>query len=118
MNVQLVKSKIHRAVITQADLHYEGSLAIDLDLMEACGLLPYERILVVNMTNGERLETYAIPGARGSKVFCLNGAAAHRGNKGDIITIMSFAFYESDDAEGHKPSVIIMNENNEIIERK
>ena len=118
MNVHLVKSKIHKAVITQADLHYEGSLAIDLDLMEAANLLPYERILVVNMTNGERLETYAIPGERGSKVFCLNGAAAHRGNEGDRITIMSFAFYDEADANGHKPTVIIMNEQNEIIERK
>ena len=118
MKLNLVKSKIHRAVITQADLHYEGSLAIDLDLMEAANLFPYERILVVNMTNGERLETYAIPGERGSKVFCLNGAAAHRGDEGDIITIMSFAHFDLEESKGFKPTVIVMDKENNIIQRK
>ncbi len=118
MNVQLCKSKIHKARITAADLHYEGSLAIDPDILEEVGMFPYEKILVVNATNGERLETYAIPGERGSKVFCLNGAAAHKGNKGDTITIMSFGILSDAEAADYKPKVIVLDENNDIINRK
>lgn len=118
MDVQLLKSKIHKATITFCDLHYEGSLAIDLDLMDACGMLPYERILVVNANNGERLETYAIPAERGSKIFGLNGAAARRGIVGDRLTIMSFASIPVETASAHKPTVIVLDEANEIVERK
>ncbi len=118
MTIQLVSGKIHKARITQCLLHYEGSLEIDEDLLEAAGIVPYERILVVNITNGERLETYAIPGARGSKVFCLNGAAARRGNLHDQITIMAFRNYSPEEARDHRPSVIILNDQNEVVQKK
>ena len=118
MQYNLLKSKIHKARITQADLHYEGSLGIDQDLMDACGLRPYERILVVNATNGARLETYAIADTRGSKVFVLNGAAARLGEPGDMITIMNFGLYDDTEQPTHKPSIIVLNESNDIIERK
>jgi aspartate 1-decarboxylase len=118
MQYNLLKSKIHKARITQADLHYEGSLGIDLDLMEACEMKPYERILVVNATNGARLETYAIAADRGSKCFILNGAAARLGEPGDVITIMNFALYDDVEQATHKPTIIVMNESNDIIEKK
>src|SRR5215475_10791139 len=90
MQVFLLKSKIHRATITDGNLKYEGSLTIASDLMEKCGMLPYERILCSNMANGNRFETYAIPGDPGSGQIVLNGAAAFKGEKGDLLTIMSF----------------------------
>ena len=113
--LQMIKGKIHRARLTHCDLDYEGSLEIDLDFLDRAGILPYEKILVVNATNGQRLETYAIPGERGSKVFRLNGAAAHRGRIGDIVTIMCFGIMDEAEAEGFAPKVIVLNENNEII---
>ena len=118
MQVNLLKSKIHKARLTQAVLHYEGSLAIDIEIMNAAQILPYERILIVNITNGERLETYAIPEEAGSKVFCLNGAAARRGEPGDIITIMSFAHFDENEAKVHKAQIIVLDDTNTIIERK
>ena len=118
MEVNLLKSKIHKAVITQADLHYEGSLGIDQDLMDEIGLLPWERILVCNITNGQRLETYAIVAERGSRKFLLNGAAARLGAVGDRIIIMSFAHYTAEEAANHKPNVIVLDEQNEIIVRR
>lgn len=118
MTVQLLKSKIHQARITHAELYYEGSLAIDLDLMDAVGLLPWEKILVVNITNGQRLETYAIPGQRGSRIFCLNGSAARRGAPGDQITIMSFCSVAATEIPTHRPRVAVLDKHNEIIEVK
>ena len=119
MNVTLIKSKIHKARVTECDLNYEGSLMIDLDLMDAAGLLPYEKILVVNATNGERLETYAIPGKRGSKVFMLNGAAARKGAPGDRITIMAFGSFGADEvAKDFAPKVIVLDEENNVAARK
>ena len=118
MQMQLLKGKIHRAHITHCDLDYEGSLEIDPELLEAASILPYEKILVVNATNGKRLETYAIPGEAGSRIFRLNGAAAHRGRIGDIITIMCFASFTEDEAKTHLPSVIVMDEKNEIAVRR
>lgn len=114
MLLEMLKGKIHRARITQCDIDYEGSLEIDIDLMEKAGILPYEKILVVNATNGQRLDTYAIPGAAGSKIFCLNGAAAHRGSVGDIITIMCFADFTPEEAKTFLPKVVVMDENNEV----
>ena len=114
MNVQILKSKIHKAVVTQADLHYEGSLGIDLDLMDQIGLLPYERILVSNINNGQRLETYAIPAERGSRSFLLNGSAARLGTVGDRIIIMNFGYMDYDEAVGFKPKVVVLNEMNEV----
>lgn len=118
MFLTIMKSKIHKARITECDLNYEGSLAIDLDLMDEVGMVPYERILVVNATNGERLETYAITAPRGSRIFCLNGAAARRGAVGDTITIMSFATMEPAEVAGFEPKIIILDATNTIQERK
>ena len=118
MNMILCKSKIHKARITACDLNYEGSLEINIDYMKEVGMAPYEKILVVNATNGERLETYAIPGPAGTPVFCLNGAAARRGAVGDMITIMSFGMFSEEEAEGFLPKIIVLDENNAIIEKK
>lgn len=118
MLIEMFKSKIHRARLTHCDIDYEGSLEIDLDYIEKSGMLPYEKILVVNATNGERLETYAIPGKRGSKVFRLNGAAARKGNVGDIVTIMSFCLCDQKEAANLLPDIVVLNENNEIVTRR
>lgn len=114
MQVHLLRSKIHRPAVTDASLDYEGSLAIDRDLMDRVGLQPYERILVGNLANGERFETYAIPAPRGSKAFELNGATAHLGKIGDRLTIMSFAWVDESEAGQWKPRVIVLDENNTV----
>ena len=114
MLLEMLKGKIHRARITQCDIDYEGSLEIDIEILEKAGILPYEKILVVNATNGKRLETYAIPGPAGSGTFCLNGAAAHRGSVGDIITIMCFANFTPEEANTFRPRVVVMDEKNQI----
>ncbi len=115
---QMLTGKIHCARLTQCDLLYEGSLAIDPLLLREANILPYEKILVVNRTRGTRLETYAIPGEPGSRVFCLNGAAAHLGEAGDVVTIMAFSVCDVAEALHVQPRVIVLDENNEIIERK
>ncbi len=115
MTLQLLKSKIHRATVTDANINYEGSLTIDHALMDEVGLLPYERVLCGNMGNGERFETYVIAGERGSGSIILNGATAHLGKLGDRLTIMSFAQLKKNEISGWKPKVIVLNENNTII---
>lgn len=115
MQLQLIKGKIHRARLTHCDLDYEGSLEIDIDYLKKAEILPYEKILVVNATNGERLETYAIPGEAGSRVFRLNGAAAHKGNVGDIVTIMAFGILDEKEVQGFQPKVVVLNEKNDVI---
>lgn len=115
MHLSLLKSKIHRPAVTGASLHYEGSLTISEDLAELVGLRAYERILVSNMENGERFETYVIYGPRGAGAFELNGATAHLGKIGDRLTIMNFGSYTPEEADKHKPSVIVLNERNEIV---
>ncbi len=115
MYLTLLKSKIHRAAVTGASLHYEGSMTISADLAEAVGLLPYERILVSNMANGERFETYVIYGRRGAGVIELNGATAHLGKAGDRLTIMNFGQFTPEEAAVHQPAVILLNEQNEVI---
>ena len=115
MNLTLLKSKIHRAAVTGASLHYEGSLTISADLAEQVGLLPYERILVGNMGNGERFETYVIYGESGTGQIQLNGATAHLGKIGDRLTIMNFGSYTPDEAVNHKPRLIVLNEKNEVV---
>lgn len=111
----LLKSKIHRAVVTGASIDYEGSLTIAADLAERVGLQAYERILVGNLANGERFETYVIHGAAGSGVIELNGATAHLGKPGDRLTIMSFAWLDEARAKTHKPAVIVLDETNSVI---
>lgn len=118
MQVHLLKSKIHRAAITAGSVDYEGSLTIDLDLMDRVGLYPYERILCSNMANGERFETYAIPGPRGSGAIELNGAAALLGKPGDRITIMSYLLVDNDIAPEWQPRVIVLGENNAIVNER
>jgi len=115
MQMTLLKSKIHRAAVTGASLHYEGSMTISEDLAEKVGLLPYERILVGNMANGERFETYVIYGKRGAGLIELNGATAHLGKTGDRVTIMNFGQYTPEEAAEHKPRIVRLNECNEIL---
>ncbi len=115
MLVHLLKSKIHRAQVTDSNVNYEGSLTIAADLMERVGLLPYEKILCGNMGNGERFETYAIAGERGSGAIILNGATAHLGKKGDRLTIMSFTEIDATQATNWQPRVLVLAENNIIV---
>jgi aspartate 1-decarboxylase len=115
MLVHLLKSKIHRARVTAGNVQYEGSLTIDRDLMDKVGMLPYERILCSNMANAARFETYAIPGDRGSGQIILNGAAAHLGKAGDMLTIMSFTEVNLPEAKFWKPHVIVLGEKNQIV---
>ncbi len=115
MQLHLLKSKIHRARVTAADVNYEGSLGIDQDYMDQVGLLPYERILGSNLANGERFETYAIPAPRGSRAIVLNGAVAHLGKVGDRITIMSFAAVPKRRAKKWAPQVVVLGARNEIL---
>lgn len=115
MELELLKCKILRAEVTEAEADYEGSLAIDADLMARIGLLPYEKILVGNITNGERLETYAIEAPSGSGTFALNGAAAHRGKPGDLLVIMAFARMSEEEARAWKPRVIVLADHNRTV---
>lgn len=102
----LCKSKIHRATITDANLHYQGSITIDEELLERANILPYERVQVVNCNNGARLETYTMPGERGKGEICLNGAAARLGHPGDIVIIISYALMSEEEARGYQPIVV------------
>ena len=115
MTICLLKSKIHRAAVTAASVDYEGSLTIAADLAERVGLRAYERILVGNLSNGERFETYVIYGKPGSGAIELNGATAHLGKPGDRLTIMSFTWLDAAAATTHKPSMILLDERNGIV---
>ena len=115
MEISMLKSKIHRAVITQAELNYVGSVTIDEDLMDAAGLYEYEHVHIVNVNSGSRIETYVIAGERGSGVICLNGAAARSGQKGDYVIIMSYAAMTLDEIKTHRPKVVFVGEKNDII---
>ena len=115
----MLKSKIHNARLTECNLDYEGSIQIDTIILEDSGILPYEKVLVVNASNGERLETYAIPGKAGSGEFMLNGAAALKGSKGDRVTLMSFCLCEKQDAKKLRPQIIILDgKDNKIAKKK
>jgi aspartate 1-decarboxylase len=115
MHRTLYKSKIHRATITDANLHYEGSITIDSDLLQEADILPYEKVQVVNINNGSRLETYAIEGRRGGGEVCLNGAAARLGQPGDLCIIISYAIMDDAEAREWEPKTILVNEKNRII---
>ena len=119
MKIEMLKSKLHQACVTHADLHYEGSLGIDIELMEAVGLYPNEKVMVTNVNNGARLETYAIPEPFGSRRIVLNGAAARHGTVGDRIIIMSFCWLEESEVRGglHKPRALRLDEHNEPLRR-
>jgi aspartate 1-decarboxylase len=118
MLITLLKSKIHRAAVTGASLNYEGSLTIAVDLMQAVGMRAYERILCSNMANGERFETYAIPGPPKSGIIELNGATAHLGQAGDRLTIMSFVELEPEEADQWQPRVIVLDEKNAVVNKR
>jgi len=114
----MCKGKIHRATITQADLNYMGSITIDLNLLEAADIYPYEKVQVVNINNGSRLETYTIAGARGSGVICLNGAAARLNAPGDLVIIISYADYNEEEIRSLVPHIVFVDEYNRITEKK
>lgn len=114
MIIEVLKSKIHRATITQANLNYIGSISIDEDLMEAANLLEFEKVQVLNINNGERLETYVIKGERGSGVISLNGAAARKAQPGDLVIIVSFAQMDFETAKTHKPSIVFPTSQNKL----
>ncbi len=114
MLVEVLKSKIHRAVVTEANLHYMGSITIDEDLIDATGMIENEKVQVVNLNNGERIETYVMKGQRGSGIICMNGPAARRALQGDIIIILSYAMMEVEQAKKFKPKVVFPDNKNRI----
>lgn len=114
MQIEVLKSKVHRAVITEANLDYIGSLTLDVALMEAAGMIENEKVQVVNANNGERIETYLIKGERGSGVCCLNGPAARRGLKGDVVIIISYCILPLEEAKEHEPMVVFPKEGNQL----
>lgn len=115
MQLQLLKSKIHRVKITQAELHYVGSITLDENLMDAAQLLENEKVQVVNVNNGERLETYVIKGARGTGTVCLNGPAARKAAVGDIVIIIAYAGMTPEEAKQYQPILVFPDDNNQVI---
>jgi aspartate 1-decarboxylase len=109
---RFLRSKLHKATVTDASLEYEGSITIDEDLLDAVGIAVYEFVLVANMNNGERFETYVIPGERGKGDICLNGSAARKGLKGDRVIIFALEFIHENEVAAHKPKIIVLDENN------
>jgi aspartate 1-decarboxylase len=114
MMIHMLKSKVHRATITEANLNYTGSLTLDPLLIEAAGMLVHEKVQVVNINNGARFETYLIPGERGSGVACLNGAAARLGHPGDLVIIITYAMMDAEEAKKHAPVVVHVDEKNHV----
>ena len=116
MLLNMLKAKIHRATLTRTDLHYEGSILIDRDILDAAGILPFEHVDIWNVTNGARLATYAIEGERGSREFMLNGAAARLAQAGDQVIIAAFGQVPAEEARNYKPTVVLMNPDNSIAQ--
>jgi len=112
MKLSMFKSKLHQMRVTEANLMYEGSITIDEELLELANLLPYEKVQVVNITNGSRLETYTIPGERGSRICCMNGAAARLTQVDDRVIVMAYAEMTPEEAKNYKPTVVVVDENN------
>jgi aspartate 1-decarboxylase len=117
MYITLLKSKLHKGTVTEANINYRGSITIDKNLMEESGILPYELVQVVNVNNGERFETYVIEGEKNSGVICLNGAAARLVMPGDKVIIMAYAQMELEEAISFKPTILLLDENNKISEK-
>ena len=117
MNITLLKSKIHRAVVTQADIDYVGSVTIDSHLLRVAGIMEYEKVQIVDINNGNRFETYTIAGEEGSGIICLNGAAAKCVSVGDKVIIMAYADMSTEEAATHKPTVLFVNEKNQIVRK-
>ncbi|MFT4061910.1 MAG: aspartate 1-decarboxylase [Edaphocola sp.] len=114
MQIQVMKSKLHRVTVTEADLNYIGSVTIDEDLMDAANLIEHEKVQIVNINNGERLETYVIKGVRGSGEICLNGPAARRVSPGDLVIIIAYGIMDAEEAKAFKPTVIFPKEGNKL----
>ncbi len=114
MQIEVFKSKIHRVKITQAELHYVGSITIDEDLMDAANMIAGEKVQIVNVNNGERIETYVIKGARGSGTICLNGPAARRAQLGDVVIIISYGIMDFEEAKTFEPTVVFPDQNNKL----
>jgi len=114
MQREMLKSKIHRATVTQAELYYEGSITVDKDLLEAANILPYEKVQVLNFNNGSRLDTYTIEGASGSGIICLNGPAARFCSVGDEVIIVSYLHLPDEEAKKYKPKVILVDKKNKV----
>ena len=117
MLLQILKAKLHMAAVTETELHYHGSVTIDRDLMDAIGMLPYEKVLIANCENGSRAESYVIEGERGSKVIKMNGALAHMANVNDRVIILSFVSLSPEETKTFQPQVAILNDHNEIVEQ-
>lgn len=118
MFINIMKSKIHRARVTEANLNYVGSITIDEDLMDIADLMKNEKVQIVNNNNGNRFETYVIPGERGSGMICLNGAAARLVHPGDVIIIISYGMLERSEAKKYNPKIVFVDENNKVVEIK
>ena len=117
MLIKMLKGKIHRATVTDANLDYMGSLSLDEDLMDSAGLNEYEKIQVLNITNGNRLETYIIKGERGSGKVCINGAAAHLVHKGDLVIIVSYCQLSNEESKYHQPQIVYVNADNQVLSK-
>lgn len=115
---QILKSKIHRATVTDSRVDYEGSITVDEELMRAANILPWEKVLIANLNNGSRIESYAIPGEGGSGVVCMNGGAAKYAKKGDLVIIMTFAVLTDEEIERHQPKIIYVDSQNRILSLK
>lgn len=115
MQLTMMKCKLHRAAVTQADLHYEGSISIDADLLEAAGILPHEQVDVLNINNGERFTTYAITAPRGTRTFGINGAAARLAQPGDRIIVVAYAAMDAEAARNFEPTVVLLDDDNAVV---
>lgn len=115
MQLTMMKAKLHRAAVTQADLHYEGSISIDADLLEAAGILPNEQVDVLNINTGDRFTTYALSAPRGSRMFGINGAAARLAQPGDRIIVVAYAAMDAAEAKRFEPTVVLLDERNQVI---
>ena len=115
---QILKAKIHRATVTDARVDYEGSITVDEELLRAADIVPWEKVLIANLNNGSRIESYAIPGETGSGTICMNGGAAKYAERGDLVIIMSFAVMTDEEIEGHQPKVVYVDKQNRILSLK
>lgn len=118
MDVTMLKAKLHRLRVTEADLYYEGSITVDQELLDTAGILSYERVQVVNVNNGARLETYTIPGEAGERTVCLNGPAARLAAPGDEVIVISYARMTPEEARQHRPRVVHVDEDNDVVDTK
>ena len=115
MFLRILKGKIHRATVTDADLDYQGSVTVDADLLDAAGIVPHEAVSIYDVTNGSRLETYALKGERGSGTVCINGAAAHLCHRGDLVILCAYALMDPEEAAAHRPPVVFVDGTNRIV---